>query len=349
MRVRYIVSLLTLGALAYLLFWPTGLTFESFEVPEAPLAEGVLLQNTLLDSVRELATAGDGPEDVAIAADGSLYTGTADGHVLVLEPGAKDWRPITVTYGRPLGLAFDPTGRWLYVADGERGLMKTDREGHLERLVDTFDGEDLGLVDDLTVADDGTVYLTSATRDWGLDGTYGATLEHHGTGRVFRYRPRTKRLELLLDTLDFPNGLAVTPSGDALLIAETLTYRVLRYQLTGPDSGEVSVFADNLPGFPDGLNYDERGQLWVSLPYPREGLLDALGPYPFWREVIYRTPSQFQPQGERKGYVLALDAEGRVVETLQGERFAGVTNAVWRGDTVYLGSLEERSLGRWVR
>lgn len=347
MRVRHILLLLAVSAAAYLLLWPTGARFEAFAPPEAPELTGALAPDDALDDLPTLGTVGEGPEDIAIDADGKLYTGLADGHVMTFAPGDKVWRALLVTYGRPLGLAFDASGRWLYIADAEKGLMRSDKAGHLERLVDTFAGRDLGLVDDLAVAGDTAVYFTAASDEYGWADYADALLTHSGTGRLYRYDVPARRLELLADSLQFANGVAVSHDGRAVFVAETGNYRVLRYDLA---SGEVTVFADNLPGFPDGLNYDARGRLWVSIASPRSSLLDAAAPYPFAREVIYRAPPGLQPRLRRYALAVALDREGEAVASLHGPkgRYAAVTNFVWRGDTAYAGSLVEREVGVYV-
>ena len=354
MRVRHIIALLVVATLAYLLLWPTGHVFESYTAPGTQALSVDLAADRTLDGLRRTTTLSEGPEDIAIDSAGAIYTGTADGHIWVLEPGADVWRPIAVTMGRPLGLAFDATQRWLYIADGERGLMRTDREGHLERIVDTAaDGRDLGLVDDLAVAPTGEVYLTTASDNWDLDGVTGAALAHDRTGRLFRYDPGDASLSLVADSLLFANGVAVSPDGRYVYVAQTTDYSVLRYRIDGGGAagGTAERFAERLPGFPDGLNFDDRGRLWVSIVGPRDGRLDAMADYPMLREATYKLPDDFRPAPRYGTTLLALDRDGQVVAHLGGsddeDAYRGITNAVWRGDTVYVGSLVERAVG-WV-
>lgn len=351
MRVRYIVLLLVLGSLAYLLLWPTGLVFPSSKFAKAPSLTGVLLPNTELNDLATLGTVGDGPEDIAITADGTIYTGVANGTLFKKSPTDKDWQAITVTYGRPLGLAFDPAEKWLYICDAVNGLMRTDKAGHLERLIDTLNGEDLGLVDDLAVAEGGIVYFTTATTEWNWDESSDAILIANPTGKLMRYNVRTKKLDVLIDDMPFANGVALTPDGKAVLVAETGAYRIKRYGLVGRDSGRVTTFAENLPGFPDGLNYDEEGQLWVSLPSPRIPIGDKLSNRPFWREVTYKLPEQFKPKPIRYGFLIALNADGQIVESLHGPdgKYALMTNVIWKGNTAYISSLEEQSIAVYTR
>ena len=348
MRVRHIIALLAVAALAYLLLWPTDFAPVAFAPAAPPAWEGALAVDDALTDVPTLGTVGEEPEDIAVDADGKLYTGLRDGHLMTFTPGAKDWFPLTVTYGRPLGLAFSPDDRWLYIADAVKGLMRCDKQGHLERLVDTLNGRDLGLVDDVAVAADGRVYFTTATTDYAWDDYETALLEHRGTGKLLRYDPQAKELTLLLDDLQFANGVAITPDQRAVLVAETGNYRILRYDLA---RGEATPYADNLPGFPDGLNYDDGGLLWVSLPSRRNALLDRLGPHPFLRGIVDKLPPGLKPETERYGLTVALDRDGRAVESLHDPtgRFAGVSNTVWRGDTAYLGSILGREVGVFVR
>lgn len=351
MRVRYIVLLLILGTLAYLLFWPTGLVFPNASFAEAPALSGNLQANEKLNNLATLGTVGDGPEDIAISENGTVYTGVANGTLFKKSPTAKEWQAITVTYGRPLGLAFDPAEKWLYIADAINGLMRTDKAGHLERLIDTLNGEDLGLVDDLAVAENGIVYFTTATTEWDWDEANDAILVANPTGKLLRYTVRSKQLDVLIDDLAFANGVALTPDGSAVLVAETGAYRIKRYGLVGRDSGRVTTFAENLPGFPDGLNYDQQGKLWVSLPSPRIAMADKLSGKPFLREVVYKLPEQFKPQPIRYGFLVALNTDGAIIESLHGPdgKYALMTNVVWRGDTAYIGSLIERSIGVFIR
>ena len=85
-------------------------------------------------------------------------------------------------------------------------------------------------------------------------------LEARPWGRLIEYDPATNRARVLLDDLYFANGVAVSEDGSFVLVAETFRYRIRRYWLTGPRAGEDEVFADNLPGFPDGVSGDGRGQ-----------------------------------------------------------------------------------------
>ena len=65
---------------------------------------------------------GPGAEDVLVAPDGRVWTGTADGAIHVHDPATRETTTVTATGGRPLGLENLPDGRIL-VCDAHRGLL----------------------------------------------------------------------------------------------------------------------------------------------------------------------------------------------------------------------------------
>jgi len=73
-------------------------------------------------------TPADGKEhelnDLTLGADGSVYAADGDGGVYLLAPGAKTLQTLTPVGAleSSQGLAFAPDGRYLYIADYERGL-----------------------------------------------------------------------------------------------------------------------------------------------------------------------------------------------------------------------------------
>src|SRR5262249_32200086 len=153
----------------------------------------------------------------------------------------------------------------------------------------------------------------------------------------------------LLGDLYFANGVAVSPDQSFVLVVDTGAYRVKRYWLAGPKQGQSDIFIDNLPGFPDGISSNGRDTFWLSLVNPRDSTLDALLPHPFLRKVVLRLPSFLQPAIKRYAFVLALDANGRVVRNLQDpspQCFAEIANTVEHKGMLYFGSIGEHAIGR---
>lgn len=156
--------------------------------------------------------------------------------------------------GEPNGLAFHRDGR-LIIADHKQGLMVMDSaDGSVKPFCDRPRGERFKGVNDLVFARNGDLYFT----DQGQSGL------HDPSGRLYRLRA-DGRLECLLERIPSPNGLVLTPSENALLLAVTRDNAVWRVPLL-PDGSvtKVGVFIRLSGGFgPDGLAIDAEGNLIV--------------------------------------------------------------------------------------
>jgi sugar lactone lactonase YvrE len=342
-------ALLVVAAVALAL--PPYFAWPAAEPPAAwhpsPLADVPGPRNEALAGAERIPLGGaHGPEDVAFGPDGALYTGVADGRILRRRPdGSLD--TVARTGGRPLGLRFGGDGR-LYVADAARGLLAMGRDGSVEVLVREHGHRPFRLTDDLDVAADGTVYFTDASTRVGLGDAARDVVEQYPTGRLFSWQAGTG-VRLLHGRLAFANGVALDRDERSVLVAETARYRVQRCWLRGDRAGRCDVFADNLPGFPDGVTRGRDGLFWVALVSPRNALLDRVHPHPRLKTALLRLPDALRPGPRAYGRVLGLGEDGRVVHDLHdpsGGAAAFVTNAVEHAGRLYLGSLESGWIAR---
>jgi len=347
-KVLILLGALVLLALAYLLLWPVPIDPAAWTPPEAPALEGVYAKNDLLAAVQRFPVQGRGPEDVAVDGQGRLYAGLKDGRIVRMQADGSGLEVFAETGGRPLGLDFDADGD-LIVADSHRGLLSVAPDGTVNVLATEQGGVRFGLTDDVMVAPDGVIYFSDASSKWGVDEIRNDVLEHRPYGRLLAYDPRSRETRLVADQLYFANGVAVSPDGSFVLVAETTAYRIERHWLTGARAGETETLIENLPGMPDGVSTGSDGRYWVALFSPRIPTLDATLPRPWLRKVIYRLPAFLQPDPARKAFVLAIDDSGRVVDNLQddsADSFAPVTSVEERDGFLYLGSLERKSIAR---
>ncbi|MDX1518449.1 MAG: hypothetical protein R3288_16490, partial [Woeseiaceae bacterium] len=166
-------------------------------------------------------------------------------------------------------------------------------------------------------------------------------LEHGGNGVVIEFDPASGRAEILLDGLNFANGVAISRDQQFLLVAETGSYRILKHWLEGPIAGTTEVLIDNLPGFPDNINTGLYGRFWVGLVAPRNRLLDRLSGHPLARKIVQRLPAVVRPQPVASSHVIAVDADGTVLMDLQdpGARFPMITGALETPKALYLTTL----------
>ncbi|WP_433621120.1 SMP-30/gluconolactonase/LRE family protein [Nocardia sp. CA-120079] len=314
--------------------------------PPAPLRARETHSATPLPQLERFELPGAAPEDVVRTAEGRIIAGVDDGSVYSIEPADGTVSLLANTGGRPLGMHADADGS-LLICDFHRGLLRLDSAGEIEVLVDEVDGEPLPFASNVVRAADGTIYFSSSSRRYPLDEWMGDLLEHSGTGRLFRLDPSGK-LETLIDGLQFANGVVLSPDGSTVLVAETGAYRVTRYWLTGPNAGTYDRLIENLPGFPDNMALGSDGLVWITLPSPRNPLLDRLLPLPgILRRIIWALPEWVQPKPPRTAWVMAVDFDGTVVHDLQAEGtdYAMVTGVVEHDGILYLGSLTETAVG----
>lgn len=113
---------------------------------------------------------------------------------------------------------------------------------------------------DCTMGPDGFLWFTDPA-DHALD-------DSAQPGRVWRMDTATGKAEVVVDDILFPNGIAFSPDGTAVYVAESATRRVLRF--TADSTGRWSRDDWNcrpLDGVPDGLTVDAAEHVWVACSF----------------------------------------------------------------------------------
>jgi gluconolactonase len=194
-------------------------------------------------------------EGPCFSPDGTLYASDL-AHGRILRVGGTGRMEVHLEYGgAPNGLAALADGS-LLIADYERGLLRLGPDMSLTTLVARFRHEPFLGLSDIVVDRGGAVYVSDQ----------GQSDLRRPIGRVFRWH-QARGLELLLDGIASPNGVALTPAGDALYIAVTRANAVYRMPLRADGSvGKVGVYLhlSGGTGGPDGLAVDRRGGLAVA-------------------------------------------------------------------------------------
>ena len=338
-------------ALLVMSFWWRASDFGSaaFSPLPAPSLEKKFAPNIRLLGADLLASGQVyGPEDVAVGMDGYVYAGTQDGKIIRIDEDGDvyDW---VKTGGRPLGLHFDSVGN-LIVCDAYKGLLSVSPEGEVEVLVDKVDGVPLVFTNDVDIATDGKIYFTDASSVWNQANYMKDLYQTRPYGRFMVYDPVSTKTEVLLDQLYFANGVALSSDEDFVLVNETWRYRILRYWLKGSAAGTYDIFADNLPGFPDGISSDREGTFWLALPSPRNPIIDRAHPYPWIKNIFASLPAWLTPKPVEYGFVLGFDESGGLTHNLQdptGEHLTEITSVQEHNGFLYLGTLGNDRIGRY--
>ncbi|MBU2667022.1 SMP-30/gluconolactonase/LRE family protein [Actinoplanes bogorensis] len=314
-----------------------------------PPLDGVWTANdTRLDEVELLDLPyGHGPEDVVVGPDGHIYSGTEDGNLWRWPPDAHPGAVpdlVVNTGGRPLGIEIDPRDGSLIVCDAYRGLLRVTGDGAITDLAHRVGGKRIMLCNNAAVARDGTIYFSDSSNRFPVSHWRRDLLEHRPNGRVLVYDPSSGDVDVVAEGFYFPNGVALTPEEDALLLCETVSHRLVRLSLP---SGGVREMGD-LPAYPDNMSSAGDGTYWIALASPRVELAEKLLPHPVVRRIAAVLPTRWQPQP--LPYVIAaeVDGDGNVLRALHGPagRYVMATGVRRHGDTLWLGSLEEKAIAR---
>jgi sugar lactone lactonase YvrE len=349
-RFHHGVLLLIVALGAFLLLMPTKVDPVAWTPQPAPsLSSGLYADNQRLKGVARVGAQNiDGPEALLLE-NNALITGLHDGRVIRTSLDGQDTKMLTDTGGRPLGLARHPNGL-LVIADAVKGLLSLDAQGRLVALTTSANGVPLGFTDDVAIDKSGHyAYFSDASSRFGYGEDVDAIIEHGGDGRLLRYDFQTGKTTMLLDKLEFANGVTLGPDDAFVLVNETGAYRITRYWLSGPKAGTHELFIDNLPGLPDNLAFNGRDRFWVALYAPRNVLLDKTAPHPFVRKMIARVLSVLPKPVEKRAFALGLDLEGKVIANLQdgsSDSYSPITTVREYGDWLYFGSLKAKNMAR---
>jgi sugar lactone lactonase YvrE len=186
--------------------------------------------------------------------DGTLYLSDMHSHrvVTVSDDGQID--EVAAYHGPLSGLGWLPDGRLLVVAMEGRVLRL---EG--DELVEH--GDLLALapheINDMIVHPQGWAWVGQ----FGFDRPGGAP---RVTAPLLRVDP-DGTVSAAAEDLSVANGMAITPDGNELLVAESGGKRITSFDI-GPD-GALSnrkVFADLGDMVPDGICLDEEGAVWIG-------------------------------------------------------------------------------------
>jgi gluconolactonase len=219
--------------------------------------------NTLVESsdFEQLATGFEFLEGPIWTVDGALLFSDIPANRIYrwsADVGVTVWREPS---GNSNGLTLDREGRLIACEHGNRRVSRTERDGTIVTLAESYQGKRLNSPNDVVVKSDGSVYFT--------DPPYGITpdQQEQPSNGVYRISPDGS-LALLVDDFDRPNGLAFSLD-ESVLYVDDSPRRHLRAFDVRPDGTLTNsrIIADMdhpQPGSPDGFKIDKQGHLYVT-------------------------------------------------------------------------------------
>jgi gluconolactonase len=171
----------------------------------------------------------------------------------------------------------DREGRLVTCEHLTRRITRTEPDGSITVLADSYDGKALNSPNDVVVKSDGSIWFTDPP--YGILSDYeGKTSPQEQEGCfVFRLElpgggVTNRRLEIVAEDFVKPNGLAFSPDETILYISDT----GLSHDADGPHhirafdvhQGQSlkngRVFTEIDKGVPDGFRLDRLGNIWTS-------------------------------------------------------------------------------------
>ncbi|MES1908767.1 MAG: hypothetical protein MHM6MM_001641 [Cercozoa sp. M6MM] len=254
------------------------------------------------------------------------------------------------TCGRPLGILFDSQDN-LYVADAYRGILRASKSNpsQVEVLASTYaDGSPIKFANSMLLDEEANVlYFTTSSDKYYRLQFVSVVLDNEPDGKLMKLDLNTGELEVLVDDLEFGNGIQFWKGRrgrkiKGIIINETNARRLRRYHLTGRRAGENDIFVKDIGGYADNLKswgdnylvglYTET-QDWVTAIQEHEEIQDFM---------LQQNPLEIISKFETLGLIKVVSPTGRVLETwidTTSTNFGQIAEAEVVGDKLYLGSV----------
>jgi gluconolactonase len=157
-----------------------------------------------------------------------------------------------------MGNAFDAQGRLYTCETHARRVTRTDKKGKVDVFVERYEGKRFNAPNDIVVRRDGQVYFTDPAFGNQED---SRELDFFG---VYHVSPRGE-VELIAKPTGRPNGIALSPNGRVLYVANSDERNIRAYDLDGKGAASNErVLVSGIEGIPDGMRTDEKGNLYLA-------------------------------------------------------------------------------------
>jgi gluconolactonase len=161
----------------------------------------------------------------------------------------------------------DRQGRLITCEMDAQRLTRTECDGTIAVLAESFDGKKLTGPNDVVVKSDGSIWFSD--NGAGIRGNY---LGHKATAelpyRVYRIDGRTGQITIAVGDMERPNGLCFSPDEKRLYVVDTpggtKTTHVYDVVDDGTKLANGRVFFDATPGYADGIRCDTEGNVWAG-------------------------------------------------------------------------------------
>ncbi len=219
--------------------------------------------------LKQLATGFDWAEGPVWFGDAGclLFSDIPNNRIMRYTPGAG-----LSTFRQPSNYANghtrDRQGRLVSCEHGLRRVTRTEWNGAITVIADSYNGKPLNSPNDVVVHSDGSIWFTDP--HYGIKTNYeGFAAEQELPCNVYRVDP-DGTISAVATDFNCPNGLAFSPDETTLYIADTGRMfsddpqHIRAFTVNGSSLSGGEVFHKVSPGAADGFRCDTDGNLWTS-------------------------------------------------------------------------------------
>ncbi len=229
--------------------------------------------------LRNIQTIGSGltrPEGIMALDDGSVLTADGYGRCARIEPSGH-----TSFFGRlggvPNGICIDPEGNCIVANIGNGEVQSLSPEGAHAVLMTHAEGKRMYTPNFPFQDFAGRLWVSNSTDNPDVDAALQSPLPDGCLVVIAEGRAR-----IAASGIYFANGVALDEKEEYVYVAETMKRRVLRYRIFADSRlGPAEIYGPEvlgMLGFPDGIAFDEAGNLWVAFPAANAiGFIDPHG------------------------------------------------------------------------
>ena len=229
------------------------------------------------------------PEGIMAQDDGSIVTADARGGCSHIDANGR-----TTFFGKlggvPNGICLDTRGNCIVANIGNGEVQSLAPSGTHTVLMTEAGGKRMYTPNFPFLDFAGRLWVSNSTDNPDVD---AALREPAADGCLVVIAPG-EAPRIVADGIYFANGVALDAKEEYVYVAETMKRRVLRYRIkAGNDLGQAEVYGPaslGTLGFPDGIAFDEAGNLWVAFPAANAvGYIDEAGRL----EIVLHDPSGY--------------------------------------------------------
>lgn len=230
-------------------------------------------------NLRDINAIGSGltrPEGVMAQDDGSVFTADGYGRCSRIAPDGR-----TIFFGNlgglPNGICLDQSGNCIVANIGNGEVQSLSPSGTHKVLMTHASGKRMFTPNFPFLDFAGRLWVSNSTDNPDVDAALQKPVPDGCLTVIAGGQAR-----IVASGIYFANGVALDEKEEYVYVAETMQRRVLRYRIS-PDNGvgSAEVYGPaqlGRLGFPDGIAFDEAGNLWVAFPAANAiGFIDPQG------------------------------------------------------------------------